>query len=381
MHPKTFPRLVWFFFLSGSVLAQAHGAPVALSPPDIATFISQISRAGAGRICLAGETMDPDGDLQTRGKIILFNTDKNQVVWQQTIDAPEEGYMLGFAACRSDGTFTYVAGNVQTNSSPSLSQTLAYVYKFDQHGKLLGKKELLVGGRNAFVYDLDLDRDASALTVVGMVNDRKGASQLNAIYFARLDTALKKATYSKLATGAFMNGSTVKLAAKSALLGGSFLPATAADTAAVNDYAVSKIVGDKYQFSVRPQAQTGHAQDVATAISPADEVVSLADARGVSTLTVVGADGKLAPALTFKSSACKVTSMSASAEVVYAVRASCAKAGQGARLMAFSRKTGLETGVAGIVGEPVFSYPIDGALHVVSRKADKVLLLQTIAKP
>lgn len=353
----------------------ATAAPVVLTKPG-SNFIRQMQPGPDGLLCIVGSTMDPDGDLQPRATVTLYSTAKNQVLWQQTVDAPEGAAANRFVACRTDGKATYVAANVDTHSQRSMAQALAYVYQFDEKGKVTARKELVTGAANSFVYDLDMD--GKAVTVVGKASDRKAGGETNAIFFATLDRGLKTATFNRLATGAFQNDAVVRLTGTTAVLGGNFSPASVPAGDLPEDYAVSRIVAGKYQFSVRPQK--AKPDDVATAITPAQEIVSLGTPVKSTTLTVVTPDGKIGETRQIDSAFCMTNALSADATTLYAVRSSCKRSQDPARLVRIDRKSGVETVVTGISGVPVGVLAVDGGALVVSKKGNGSLLLQEVGK-
>lgn len=353
----------------------ATAAPVVLTKSG-STYIRQMQPGPDGLLCIVGQTSDPDGDLQPRGTVILYSTTKNQVLWQQTVDAPDDSATNRFVACRTDGKTTYVAANVDTHSARSLAQALAYVYQFDEKGKVVARKELATGARNSFVYDLDVD--GNAVTVAGKATDRKANADVNGIFFASLDRGLKTAKFTRLATGAYQNDAVVRLTGGTALLGGNFSPASVPEGDLPEDYAVSRIVGGKYQFSVRPQK--AKPDDVATAITATNEIVSLGAPAKTTTLTVVTADGKVGETRTIASPFCSTSALSADANALYAVRSSCSRSQDPAKLVRIDRKTGVETVVTGIAGVPQNVLAVDGGALVVSKKGNGSLLLQSVGK-
>ncbi|WEF30830.1 hypothetical protein [Pseudoduganella chitinolytica] len=361
--------------LTAGVASFARGAPVVLTKPG-ATFVQQMQMGPDGLLCIVGHVIDPDGDLQPRGTAILFNTKTNKVLWQQTVDAPDDSAANRFVACRSDGKTTYVGANVDTHSQRSLAQSLAYVYQFDEKGKITARKELVTGASNSFVYDLDVD--GKAVSVIGKANDTKADRDVNGIFFASLDRGLKKATFTQLPTGAFRNDAVVRLAGNTALLGGSFSPAAVPKDDVPQDYAVSRIVGGKYQFSVRPQK--ARPRDVATTITAAHEIVSLGAPGKTTTLTVVGADGKIRDTREVRSQFCMTSAMSGNDNSLYAIRSSCARSQDTPKLVQIDRKTGIETVVTGISGEPVKVLVVGDVALVVTEKSDGSLQLQVVGK-
>jgi len=357
--------------------AGAMAEPVKLTAPNMANHVRQISNTPNGDLCIVGQTYDPEGDQRARGKIIMFSTAQNKVLWQQVVEAPDGAQDLRFISCRSDGTFTYVAANVDTHSSRTLNQALAYLYKFDGAGKVLAKSEALTGANNSFVYDVDVD--AKGVMVVGMAHDTTGAAEKNAIFFARFDAALKGSGMNKLATGAYDWDSTARLANNVVQLAGNFHAASVPKDDLADDYAISKIVGGKYQFSVRPQRMAAY--KVVSAISPGGDVISIGDKDRAGILTAVNPEGKTVDNIAVKSTLCEVTSLSADGNVVYAVRRACGKSKEAPKLVAIDRKTGAESAIAGVVGEPLFVFPVAKKLYVISQKGrNSGLLLDTIAR-
>lgn len=372
------PQLIHFvaLVLGACCQAQVQAAPVALSKPFLSTHIMQARTSGDGKLCIVGATMDPDGDLQTRGLVILYDIARSQVTWQKTLAAPGDNAASRFVACRVRGKDVYVAANVDTHSEQSLNQGLVWVYRFGPDGKMLAQAEIKTGAHNAFAYDVEASADG--VTLAGRIAEADAKSQANAIFFARLDPALKSASIAKLATGAYLAGAVVRLDGTVAYLGGNFGPAHAAADALPDDYAVSRIAAGRYQFSVRPQK--GKAEDIATAIGPDGDILSLGYAARTTRLTTVGADGKVKEDRQFASAYCQTGSISADAATVYAVRSACGKSQDPSRLVAVNRRTNAEAVVSGIAGEPRYVLALDDKLIVIFRGGNGGMLLQTIAK-
>lgn len=353
----------------------AAATPLKLSSKNAGARFHQISMTATGDLCLVGRTLDPEGDLRTRGVVMLARVADSQVLWQQTVEAPDDAANNRFIACRSDGQFTYVAANVETHSQRSMSKSLAYVYKFDAKGKLISTKEVVSGSEHAFIYDMHLD--GKTVSVVGMALDTAGATEKYAIYFAKLDENLMATTFSKLPTGAFAPDAKAALSANAVQLAGNFFPADVAKDDLISDYAVSRIVNGKYQFSVRPQ--TARPDEVATAISAQGDVASVSFGGKVSTLTVVNQAGKSAPRVALDTALCDVGALSAEAEVVYAVGKACGKLHAPRQLFAIGRRTGSVRVLAALIGTPVMTYPAAGNLYVVAEQPNKAgLSLQSL---
>jgi hypothetical protein len=369
-------KVIHFIALALGTCSKVQAGPVVLSKPNLSTYITQARASSEGSVCIVGDTMDPNGDLQARGLVILYSISKSKVLWQQVVPAPDDNAANRFVACGVHGRDVYVAANVDTHSAQALNQSLAWVYRFGPDGKLMAKTELDTGAPNTFAYDVDVNADG--VVVAGRTAEKGGKPQANAIFFARLDSVLKPVSIGKMTTGAYLGGASVWLNGTTAYLGGNFAPAHAAADALVDDYAVSKIVAGKYQFSVRPQRDK--ADDIATAIAPTGEIVSIGYAARSTHLTVVGTDGKIKDDRQIASAYCQTGSASADSNAVFAVRSACGKSQDPSQLVALNRKTGMEKVVNGIAAEPLYVLALDDKLVVISRKGNGSLLLQTVAK-
>ncbi|MES2740611.1 MAG: hypothetical protein V4754_06635 [Pseudomonadota bacterium] len=373
--PTVVPVLLTCALAQGAQAAPAAAA-VTLTPPNLASTIAQISKTADGNLCLVGAAFDPDGDLVKRGRVILYNPVSKKIVWQKTVDAPDDLAHNRFVACRSDGTYTYVGANIDTNTERSRSHSFAFVFKFDQHGKLVAKHNLVTGSVNSLIYDLDID--SAGVTVVGMDSAETETSETNAIYFAKLDSALKEAKVTRLANGAYGAPAAAKLSHDTVLLAGNFYPATVSKSANVEDYAVSKIgPSRKYQFSVRPQRAAP--ERIASAITPGGEIVSLGYTGKQSHLTVVNEEGKVTQDLQFNSKFCQTTALSTHRGGLYAIRKSCDQNQTAPKLVLLNRQDASEKVVGGISGEPQTLFADGSSLYLISEKPNGSLQLYTIA--
>lgn len=362
--------------LLGATLAAlpCAGAPIVLTQGETSDSINRVYASAGGDLCLAGQRFDPEGDARTRGLILLVSLSKQRVLWQRTVEPPDDNEGSRFVACRTDGQLTYAAANVDTSTIRTDAHGLAYVYQFDTAGKMARPVALATAADNAFIYDLDVDE--GGVSVMGMVQNRRAQRETNGIFLARLDGALRPAGMTKIPTGAYDWSATARLSGRTALLGGNFAPAARRTDDIADDYAVSKLVAGKYSFSVRPQRAKADA--IATAISTVNEIVSLGMQGSASRLTVVAADGKVNTDIAVRSKLCQATSLAATASTVYAVRAPCGDSGGNGKLVAIDRVTGGETAVSGTVGVPRDVFAVAGHVLVVTKKGDDTLLLETL---
>lgn len=351
-------------------------APIVLTKGETSDSINRVYASPAGDLCLAGQRFDPEGDARTRALILLVSLSKQRVLWQRTVEAPDENEGSRFMACRTDGQLTHAAANVDTSTIRTDAHGLAYVYQFDTAGKMAKPVAVATAADNAFVYDLDVDE--GGVSVMGMAQNRKGQRETNGIFLARLDAGLRPTGMTTMATGAYDWSATGRLTGRTALLGGNFAPAARSTDGITDDYAVSKIVAGKYSFSVRPQR--GKASAIATTISTANEIVSLGVQGKASRLTIVSADGKVGTDIAVRSTLCEVKSLAATASTVYAVRTPCADASASGKLVAIDRVSGSETLVSGIVGIPQDVFAVAGRVLVVTKKGDDTLLLETLQR-
>lgn len=354
---------------------QVTAAPVVLTKPGLTSYIVQSRMLDADKLCLVGETMDPDGDVQDRGYVAVVSLANNKVLWQKTVEAPDDNAASHFVGCASDGKRIYVAANVDTHSERSLNQSLAYVYQFDATGTVMTKTEIVTNSRNAAIYDIDAGADG--VNIAGFASDTNEGKQTNTIFFAKYASLSKAPALTRLDNGGFLDGTVAKLRGKTLYVGGNFASASNAVDDRPDDYAVSKIVGTKYQFSIRPlKAQ---ADTVNTAITQADDIVSLGYAGKATLLTVVGPDGKTKQSLHLNSAYCATKSLTANADNVFAVRAPCTGSSGMPKLVAINRATGVETIVKGIPGQPVHVVALAQKIVVVAKRADGSLVLQVAA--
>jgi hypothetical protein len=357
-------------------MAHALAAPVVLTKAGLATYIVQSRVLDADKLCLVGESMDPDGDLQDRGYVAVFSLASNKVLWQKTIEAPGDNAAMHFVGCASDGKSIYVAANVDTHSEQSLTQSLGYVYQFDHAGKTLAKAEIDTKSRNAYIYDIDAGDDG--VNVAGLATDTTEKKQTNAIFFAKYTSLAKAPALTRLNSGGFLDGTVAKLAGKTLYLAGNFAPASKSLDNRPDDYAVSKLVAEKYQFSVRPLKAKADA--IASAITQANEIVSLGYVGKETNLTAVGPDGKVRQDQRVGSAYCETKSFSADADSAFAVRIPCDKPDGEPKLLAINRANGKETLVKGISGKPVHVVAFTGKIGIVTKQADGSLVLQIAAQ-
>jgi len=350
---------------------QAGAAPVELTGPGMPAHIAQLSQGPGGTLCIVGQVPGAQGASRKRGLVILFDMAKNAVRWQRMVDAPGNDAQTAFVACHTDGRTVLVGADVEVHG-----RVVAHAWRFDENGDPAAPVPLV--GTSGDAHVLAIDADAGGVTVAGMTRAASEGRQSSALFFARLDPALRGAAVDRLPTGAYLPGSAAKLAGNTLYLGGNFAPATATAQAVPDDYAVSKIVGGKYRFSLRPH--TLPAADVASAISFDNDIVSLGHAGTTTTLAAVDANGRAKDRLQFRSTFCTTGSMGADAGTVYAVRWLCGNAREPAVLVAIDRKTGAELIVSGIVGEPVAVQLAGTQVVVVARKSNGSLLLQAVDK-
>lgn len=354
----------------------AVAAPVALTAPGTTMHVHQIAAMTDGKLCIVGKTMGVQSSEGSRGTLIVFDVAANQVVWERRIEAPPGYRDLDFAACHGDSHGVHVGAEATPAGQGSTKHVVAWAYRFDADGKLAASRELDTGVPFSFVYAVDAD--AGGMTVAGSVTDVKDRVASNGIFFARLDPALRDASIAKLANGAFGRGSAARLSGNTLYIAGNFEPASDAGMREADDYAVSKIVGGKYRFSVRPLPIKS--DRIARTVSAANELVSMGDEAGSTRLVVIGADGKPRENLQVKGPFCRTGAIAASADTVYASRFECKADGTPAVLTAIDRKTGTELVVSGITGNPGYLFALPSGLVVISWKSDHTLLLQTVPK-
>lgn len=354
----------------------ARAAPVALTKPGGDTVVTQLSETGDGKLCVVGVTVGARASDPERGVVVLFDVAANRTIWERTVEPPDGARRLAFQACHADGKSVLLAADVVPAGPLATKEMAVYAYRFDDGGRLVASKEIDTGALRSTVYAIDAD--AGGVTLAGAARDGAAKTASNAMFFARLDPGLQGASVTRLPTGAYEQGAAARLAGNTLYVAGNFLPAVQPEGAKTDDYAASKIVAGKYRFSERPIKLKSNG--VRAAISPANDIVLLGNDGKTTQLAVIGADGKSREGVQVRGSFCWTDGISADAATVYAVRTECSDPETPAVLTAIDRRTGAETIVSGVVGEPVKVLALKAGLAVVSRKSDGTLLLQTVAK-
>ncbi|MFK3738173.1 hypothetical protein ACI1V7_10530 [Massilia sp. TN1-12] len=376
------PRLVAASMVLSAVLSgwacavPARAAPVVLTKPGVDTVIAQLSETDDGKLCIVGVAVGRRASDPERGVVMLFDPAASRMVWERTVEPPDGAHRVAFKACHADGKTLLLGAEVVPGAGPATREMTVHAYRFDDQGALLGSKEIDTDASRSTVYAIDAD--AGGVTVAGAARDVAAKTASNAIFFARLDPGLQGASVTRLPTGAYEQGSAARLAGNTLYVAGNFLPASQPEGANTDDHAASKIVGGKYRFSERPIKLKSNG--VRAAISSANDIVMLGNDGKTTQLAAIGADGKAREGVQLRGTFCWTADIGADAATVYAVRTECSDPGTPAVLTAIDRRTGAETIVSGVVGEPVKVLVLKSGLAVVARKSDGTLLLQMVGK-
>lgn len=323
------------------------------------------------KICLTNA--DYDGD-SGKNSVQLVSLDWQQpaVRWRQRIAPPDHSAQIYARQCVVLGDEVYLLANVDTRTEHSLTQTRAYIYRFDAQGKQLAYKRIELPGRNQFAYTLSVS--GGKLQVAGYIKDEDDNNEYYSLFTVGLQPDLKFDKPSIRKTGAFAYDSEAHFVGDSLYLGGDFQKAKLGKDESTTDYANSRIqLNGGYVWSTRPQPpKMGR---VSKSVGPDGSIYALGSEDGKSFLTVTGPDGKSRASSTYQSKFCDVQALSGVGNMLAAIRKPCQ--GKGAALLKISLTDGHETALPWVSEEPVFVAINAGQWFVVSRTGKGKLTLQS----
>ena len=121
--PRTPTKLAALAFAAFITAGVAHAGALPAHYRDYAT-----SKVDGGRECKVGVVTDADG-MHARG--LVYVTDGKAPLWTTTLKLPEFTEQARATHCVQSGTSLYVLVQGDTNTSPSLGQTLLNVAQLD----------------------------------------------------------------------------------------------------------------------------------------------------------------------------------------------------------------------------------------------------------
>lgn len=358
--------------LAGLAVSSVTAAPLQLQDKKFSVRHLGFSADNA-KACLAGDRFDPDS-MQSTGELLLIDLKRDVVIFKAHIPVPDDNASLLPVQCAIDGDDVYVLANVDTQLSRSLNQGIVYLYQFNKQGKQIGKKELVIPGRNNYGHALGVS--ANGIQVAGYIKDEDDSFEYYSFFTLAVDRRLKEGKLNVRKTGAFWSGSEARFVGENVHIAGPFMPAKVAKDGGDNDYANSRVLANGgYAWSVRPFKKAP--RKVVAGVSQQGAIYSLAYEDTGSTLAVTGADGKQQSLASFPSKFCETTSLSEYGDRVLALRTPCNKQGKAAELLAIAPATGKESAVRLAPGEPVYAATNLGQWFVISKDAAGKLALNT----
>ncbi|WP_426339595.1 hypothetical protein ACN9MZ_25310 [Pseudoduganella sp. S-14] len=317
------------------------------------------------RACLAGARFDPES-MQSTGDLLLLDLKRDTVIAQAHVPVPDDYASLNPVQCAIDGDNVYLLANVNTQLPRSLNQGLVYLYQFNMQGKQLGKKRLVIEGRNSYGHALGVS--ANGVQVAGYIKDEDDSFEYYSFFTLALDRRLNEGKLNVRKTGAFISGAEARFVGDNVHVAGPFVAAKVVKENWIDNYASSRILANGgYAWSMRPFKKEPHR--VVAGISQQGAVYSLGYENPESTLAVTSAEGKQVSLSSFPSKFCETSSIADFGADVLALRKPCDEKRKAAELTLISPAGGKESPLQLVPGEPVFAATNAGQWFVISKDA------------
>jgi hypothetical protein len=331
-----------------------------------------VSQDGARACVVASYIMERDGAIHST--VTLVDLVRKQTGWTRQITPPGGTANVYAKACRFHGNKLYALANADSSSAMANNQGRVYVYAFTADGKARGHAAVPVPAESRVAIDLLLH--GGKLHVVGYGKDADAYNEYYSMFDATFDTTLDFQTR-VTKDGSYTQFSAARSVGDHLYIGGEFFPRRVAGTDLPIDYANSKIKpGGGYRWSVRPHHTLFTASDnIATAINDRATTFSLSQSKGMSSIIAVDANGKMAPAKTFKSNFCKVQSLSHAGSGLMAIRQSCAGSNSPRGLVWIDPAAGTETPLILLGDTPKFIMSSGGNWYGVNSNGRKLALV------
>lgn len=350
--------------LAGLVFTNAMAASLPFSAKKFTPYHVGFA-ADNTRACLAGGRFDPES-MQSTGDLLLLDLKRDTLVAQAHIPVPDDYASLYPVQCAIVGDTVYLLANVNTQLPRSLNQGIVYLYQFNMQGKQLGKKRLVIEGRNSYGHALGVS--ANGVQVAGYIMDEDDTSEFYSFFTLALDRRLNEGKLNVRKTGAFVSGAKARFVGDNLQVAGSFFPAKLAKDGLANDYANSRVMANGgYAWSMRPFKKAP--RHVEAGISQQGAIYSLAYSETESTLAVTSAEGKQLSLSSYPSKFCETSSLSDYGADVLALRKPCDEKRKAAELTLISPANGKESPLQLAPGEPVLADTNSGQWFVISKDA------------
>ncbi|MQA19866.1 hypothetical protein [Rugamonas rivuli] len=305
-----------------ALCASAQAAPqklaLALRDKSFSVYSMEFSADGE-QVCIAG--VDHDDLGSSTGRLISIDRGRNVIRWQKTFPVPDGYAGLFPVQCLPTNDRVYLLANVDTKSSPPITQTLTYVYSFDAQGIQLARRRLVSPARSQYGYAMDVTADG--IKVAGYLKNEDQDFEYYSVYTTVLNLALQVQGEPVIRkTGAYLSGSGSRVVGDSLYAAGVFAPAKIAKDQVIDDFAASRIrLAGGYAWSVHPQLGARPAVSAGVA---ADGTIHVLRNEGRSTtLLTVPPDGKPLPPRTYSSRYCDTRAIAGYGKGLIALRETC----------------------------------------------------------
>jgi len=305
--------------------------------------------ANGEQVCIAGADHT---EMGTRGgRLILVDRVHGTLSWQKTFPLPEHYASIAPIQCRIVDNRVYLLANMITHLSPSLGQTLTYLYIFDAQGRQVAREELSSPARDQVAYAMDVSKDA--VQVAGYLMDQDEDFEYYSTFTQSLDRSLKPLSAPVVRkTGAYAPFPGARIVGDSLYIGGVFVPAKVGKRDAwSDDFAASRMrLTRGYAWSAH--SKFGTHSDTRAGVAEDGTVYALQHGAGRTSLLAVPPGGSPLPVVTYASSYCDTDAVLGYGTYVLALRAPCDGKARKA-VLKIDPATGHETVLSGAIGEPV----------------------------
>ena len=315
-------KLFAFALLPLTVAATA--APARLQLPaerDLLSVYSMEFSADGDKVCIAGTVSTEMGE--SKGMLMLVDRARNVLLWRASFPPPDEFAGVYPVQCAIAGERVYLLANVDTDSSPPNSKTLAYVYRFDVQGKNIAHQRLPLD--SAYTYGYALDAAPDGVKVAGYGKDVDADFEYYSVYSLSLSPELApqgKPLIRK--SGAYVQFNRARIVGDSLYVTGVFYPAKVARQEVVDDFAASRLrLSGGYTWSAHSGLGKGSSSPD-SGVTRDGSIHTLNAAGGATTLLTVNAAGRIAAQIKYPSSYCDTSAIAAWGAALIAVREPCA---------------------------------------------------------
>ncbi|MQA40803.1 hypothetical protein [Rugamonas aquatica] len=308
--------------LGWTLCACSQAAPqklaLALRDKSFSVYSMEFSADGE-QVCIAG--VDSDDLGASTGRLIAIDRGRNAIRWQKTFPVPDGYAGLFPVQCLPTNDRVYLLANVDTKSSPPITQTLTYVYSFDAQGLQLARRRLVNPARGQYGYAMDLASDG--IKVAGYLKSEDQDFEYYSVYTTVLNLALQVQGEPVIRkTGAYTSHRGVRIVGDSVYAAGMFAPAKIAKNQVIDDFAASRIrLSGGYAWSAHPQLDARPA--VSAGVAADGTIHVLGNAGRSTTLLTVSPDGKPLPMRTYPSRYCDTHAIAAYGRSLIALRETC----------------------------------------------------------